>query len=119
MKHTRVFIAIILFALVSGAVLASAQDSSPGVTLDRSQVYLIGESDVLAINVWHEPELSRVMPVRTDGKITLPLIGELQASGKTVDELRTTIATELKKFLEAPEVTRPAIAAFAARVLGG
>jgi len=105
MKHTRVFIAIILFALVSGGVLASAQDSGPGVTLDRSQVYLIGESDVLAINVWHEPELSRVMPVRTDGKITLPLIGEVQASGKTVDELRTTIATELKKFLEAPEVT--------------
>jgi polysaccharide export outer membrane protein len=67
--------------------------------------YVIGESDVLAINVWHEADLTRTVPVRTDGKITLPLIGELQAAGQTVEQLRLTIATQLKHFLESPEVT--------------
>jgi polysaccharide export outer membrane protein len=67
--------------------------------------YLIGEGDILAINVWHEAELTRVLPVRMDGMITLPLIGETVAAGQTVDQLRATIATRLKKYLEAPEVT--------------
>ncbi len=78
---------------------------SPPLTADAHNAYVIGESDLLAINVWHEPELTRVVPVRTDGKITMPLIGELQASGQTVEELRATIAVELAHFLEAPEVT--------------
>ncbi|HLK34826.1 MAG TPA: polysaccharide biosynthesis/export family protein, partial [Terriglobales bacterium] len=45
--------------------------------------YVIGPDDVLGINVWKENEVSRELPVRPDGKISLPLVGELQASGQT------------------------------------
>jgi polysaccharide export outer membrane protein len=108
MKHTKAFIAAILFALLFSTVGALAQESrepKSAAAVEVSEGYIIGESDILAINVWHEPELTRTVPVRTDGKITLPLIGELQAAGQTVDQLRATIATQLKRFLEAPEVT--------------
>lgn len=107
MKPRKNLIAVILFAVVLGASMAGAQQSNkdkPAVEADVP-TYVIGESDLLAINVWHEAELTRVVPVRTDGKITMPLIGELQASGRTAEELRATIAAELKKYLEAPEVT--------------
>jgi len=89
---------------VAAAAAQSPEKAKPAAPSSQD-TYLIGESDLLSINVWHEPELTRVVPVRTDGKITLPLIGELQASGQTVEQLRTKIATELKRFLEAPEVT--------------
>ena len=49
--------------------------------------FVIGADDVLAINVWKEPELSRSVPVRSDGKISLPLAGEVQASGQTPRQL--------------------------------
>src|ERR1035437_2861250 len=45
--------------------------------------YVIGANDVLAINVWKEPDISRSVPVRSDGKISLPLVGELQGGGQT------------------------------------
>jgi polysaccharide biosynthesis/export protein len=60
--------------------------------------------DVLAINVWKEPEISRNVPVRPDGKISLPLVGDLQASGQTTLKLRDTIADKLKDYISNPEV---------------
>jgi len=101
-------ISVILLCVSFSTTATSAQkpqEPKPAAAADVSASYVIGESDLLAINVWHEPELTRVVPVRTDGKISLPLIGELQASGRTVEDLRATISAELKKFLEAPEVT--------------
>ncbi|MDR3764596.1 MAG: polysaccharide biosynthesis/export family protein [Acidobacteriota bacterium] len=83
----------------------AAAPSTPAAATADGDTYVIGESDLLTINVWHEPDLSRDLAVRTDGKITLPLIGELQASGQTVEQLRRTIAVQLKKYMEAPEVT--------------
>ena len=50
--------------------------------------FVIGADDVLAINVWKEPDVSRSVPVRSDGKITLPLVGELQAGGQTPNNFR-------------------------------
>jgi polysaccharide export outer membrane protein len=108
MKHGKIFVAVILLSMAFGAAMANAQkpqEAKPEAAANMPETYVIGESDLLAINVWHEPELTRVVPVRMDGKITLPLIGELQASGRTVEELRATISAELKKYLEAPEVT--------------
>ncbi len=106
MKPRKTFIAVILLfvALAAMASAQQAEEAKPAPPADAHNAYVIGESDLLAINVWHEPELTRVVPVRTDGKITMPLIGELQASGKTVEELRATIAAKLAHFLEAPEV---------------
>lgn len=67
--------------------------------------YRIGANDVVDISVWKEPELSRTVPVRPDGKISLPLIGELAAEGKTASELDNLITERLKGFLTRPEVT--------------
>jgi polysaccharide export outer membrane protein len=108
MKHQKNSVAIgLLFLALAVASAASAQTPAPEAKAAPpvdSPTYIIGESDVLAINVWHEPELTRILSVRNDGKITMPLIGELQASGQTVEQLRATIATQLKHFLENPEV---------------
>lgn len=67
--------------------------------------YVIGADDVLAISVWKEPEVSRTVPVRTDGKISLPLIGELQAGGQTPRQLEQEIAKRLQSYISEPEVT--------------
>jgi len=60
---------------------------------------------VLAINVWKEPDISRSLPVRSDGKISLPLAGEVQASGETPLKLEQDIAAKLKNYIAEPEVT--------------
>ena len=70
-----------------------------------NDAYLIGANDVLAINVWKEPDISRSVPVRSDGKISLPLAGELQASGQTPRQLEEEITKRLKSYISDPEVT--------------
>ena len=67
--------------------------------------YVIGAEDVLAVNIWREPEISRSVPVRPDGKITLPLIGDLETTGRTPVQLQAEIANRLEKYLNHPEVT--------------
>ena len=67
--------------------------------------YLIGPEDVLLIRVWREPELSGQFMVRPDGKISLPLINELQAGGITPAKLNTQITEALGKYMTRPEVT--------------
>jgi polysaccharide biosynthesis/export protein len=67
--------------------------------------YRIGVDDVLSITVWHEPDLSRNVPVRPDGKISLPLVGEVQAAGSTTPELEKELRASLSKFLKDPELT--------------
>lgn len=74
-------------------------------TANSKDHYLIGNDDVLAINVWKEPEVSRSVPVRSDGKISLPLIGEVQATGKSPKELEGDIARRLRDYISEPEVT--------------
>ena len=66
---------------------------------------MIGIDDLLAINVWKEPEISRAVAVRPDGKISIPLIGELKANGLTPRALQSMIATKLRSYLFEPEVT--------------
>ena len=67
--------------------------------------FVIGNDDVLAIHVWKEPDLSRSVPVRSDGRISLPLVGEVQAAGQTPLKLEQDIAGKLQAYLEEPEVT--------------
>jgi polysaccharide biosynthesis/export protein len=79
--------------------------ASANGTMAGGEHYLIGNEDVLAINVWKEPDVSRMVPVRSDGKISLPLIGEVQAAGKTPKELEGEIAKGLRDYISEPEVT--------------
>ena len=67
--------------------------------------YLIGPGDTLAVNVWKEPEISRTLPVRPDGNISLPLAGDLVASGRTPVELQNDIRKQLLTYFSDPEVT--------------
>jgi len=67
--------------------------------------YVIGPEDVLDVNVWKEPDMTRVVPVRPDGKITLPLINDVQAAGSTPQQLASAVTERLHKFLTEPQVT--------------
>jgi polysaccharide export outer membrane protein len=67
--------------------------------------YIIGDDDVLAINVWKEGELSKSVPVRPDGMITLPLVGEIKAAGLTPIQLQEQIIAALQKVMSDPQVT--------------
>ena len=67
--------------------------------------FVIGAQDVVDINVWKEPELTRSVPVRPDGKISMPLLNDVQAAGLTPMQLTAEIATSLKKFISDPQVT--------------
>jgi polysaccharide biosynthesis/export protein len=82
---------------------AKQGQSSQGAHSDSS--YVIGANDVLAINVWKEPDISRSVPVRSDGKISLPLVGELTASGQTPLQLEQEITKRLQSYISEPEVT--------------
>lgn len=79
--------------------LSSAVDAAEGPT------YKIGAQDVLKIDVWREDQLTRIVPVRPDGKITLPLLNDVQAAGLTPMELAGAIREELKKYITNPQVT--------------
>jgi polysaccharide export outer membrane protein len=67
--------------------------------------YRIGVEDLLAISVWRDPDLTREVPVRPDGRISLPLLQDIEAAGKTPKELGTEIQRRLKQYMNSPSVT--------------
>jgi polysaccharide export outer membrane protein len=81
----------------------SSTDAKKPATADPN--YVIGDQDVLDISVWKEPEVSRVVPVRPDGKISLPLLNDVQAAGLTPSQLAAEITESLKKYVTSPQVT--------------
>ncbi len=95
-----------LIAQAPPAPAAAEPNADPSaIHRPHDSTFIIGNDDVLAISVWKETELSRSVPVRSDGKISLPLIGEIQASGKTPLQLESEISGKLKSYITAPEVT--------------
>ena len=119
-------VATVLVAIGSCAFaqdLNASRNVGPGTTTDRAdnrssdsaqtpakktagnEELIIGPDDVLVINVWKEPEVSQTVPVRPDGKISLPLIGPVVASGLTPTQLQASITRELENYLSHPEVT--------------
>ena len=67
--------------------------------------YKIGPQDILRIDVWKEPDFTRTVPVRPDGKVSLPLLNDVQAAGLTSVELAVSLRDSLKKYLTDPKVT--------------
>jgi len=124
-KVTSLFILVIAAALIAGVAGAQASNArnnngsnsrgndkasrpaaSPApVVVPTDPEYIIGPDDVLTVNVWKEPDLSRSAPVRPDGKITLPLIGDIEASGATPIRLQAKIEKGLAEFISKPSVT--------------
>jgi polysaccharide biosynthesis/export protein len=87
---------------VSNTAPAAAANSKAD---PKSDDYIIGNGDELAVNVWKEPEISRTVPVRPDGKITLPLVGEVAAAGMTPRNLEANLTKQLTSFVASPSVT--------------
>jgi polysaccharide export outer membrane protein len=79
--------------------------SDPVTPASQSAEYKIGPQDVVQIDVWKEPEITRTIPVRPDGKISLPLVNDVQAAGLTAMQLAAVIREGLTKYLTNPQVT--------------
>ena len=96
-------------AIVAATLLLSACASRislvPPDEPPAQLAYLIGAGDNININVWRNPEVSVSVPVRPDGKITTPLVEDLQAAGKTSTELARDIEKALEKYIQQPMVT--------------
>jgi len=91
--------------LTDAGPAASKGSSAVPAPAAVSEEFVIGVGDVLAVNVWKEAEVSRTVPVRSDGRITLPLIGELDVRGRTAKQVETEVSARLKEFVSDPEVT--------------
>ncbi len=98
-------IALALLAFAGPAAAAFPQESTAQPNADAPQAYVIGAADVLQIPVWKEPERSRDATVRLDGVVTVPLLGDTPAAGKTPTELAEDISKKLAKFIEKPRVS--------------
>lgn len=84
----------------------AGQGSDATASKPHDNSFVIGNDDILTINVWKEPDVSqRSIPVRSDGKISLPLAGEIQAAGRTPLNLEQDIAARLKSYIADAEVT--------------
>jgi polysaccharide biosynthesis/export protein len=84
---------------------SSSVPEDNGSSKNARDSYVIGNDDLLAISVWKETELTKSVPVRSDGKISLPLVGEIQAAGRTPAQLEKEITDKLRNFITTPEVT--------------
>lgn len=100
--------ALIAAACVASATATGAQSiGAQGPTLGEScgGAYVIGPDDVLDVSVWGNAEISRTVPVRPDGRISLPLLNDVQAAGLTPMELRDTLSKALKPYMPEPAVS--------------
>ena len=103
--------ALLVLCLLPGNAQESAgtqksnATSKPSTPATNDAEYKIGPQDVLRIDVWKEPDISRVIPVRPDGKISVPLLNDVQASGLTAMQLAASLHDGLSKYLNNPQVT--------------
>lgn len=79
--------------------------SNSNVALSSASSFYIGVDDVLQVNVWRNPELSVTVPVRPDGKISVPLVGDVQAGGKVPMDVAEDVRKHLTKYIREPQVT--------------
>lgn len=108
MRKPSILKIIALTALVMAASLAFGPGAARAEGIRQAATdaaYQIGPEDILEISVWKNPELSKTVSVRLDGKISLPLIGDVQAAGLTPGELRDGIVERLKEYQAAAVVS--------------
>ena len=103
-KRNRV--AVVTILLTCSAALAAAADvhKPPAAPTPRQAEYRLGPEDVIEVFVWKEPELTTTVVIRPDGRISLPLANELEASGKTAVELQQEITARLSTYVVHPVV---------------
>ena len=96
--------ALIVLALMLTACRSAPPVIPPERVVGEVEEYRIGVPDLLTVNVWKQPEISGDVVVRPDGKISLPLLQDVQAEGLTPDQLRVVIAEALAEYIVAPQV---------------
>lgn len=100
------FLSVYLVGCASDIYLAGDSEIiSQAANPKYADVYKIGVDDLLSINVWRNPELSVVVPVRPDGKISMPLIGDVQAAGYAPSDVAAIIRKKLQSYIRDPNVT--------------
>jgi polysaccharide export outer membrane protein len=87
------------------APLPASNTPATRVPAVHPATYVVGIGDALEINVWKESELSKTVPVRPDGMITLPLVGEIKAAGLTPDQLKEQLTSAMSKVVTDPQIT--------------
>jgi len=100
-------VAVMLATVMLGACASGGSTLPPPkqeATTPVVDAYRIGVDDQLQITVWHNPDLSVSVPVRPDGKITVPLVGDVDAGGRTTDEVGTEIQGKLAQYIRDPQV---------------
>ena len=108
MRWLSILLAVSGLALAACSSMHSGDSASTDSTIGRSDVapvYQIGPGDQLQVFVWRNPELTVTVPVRPDGRISVPLIPDLLAAGKTPSQLADEISAALKKYIQEPTVT--------------
>jgi polysaccharide biosynthesis/export protein len=101
-------------ASAAPAAQAPAVDTAPAAA-EEPAPYYVSPGDVLRIAVWKEPELSTEVFVRLDGMITVSVVGDVRAAGKTTEQIATEVRTKLRSVLEVPQVTVTVAQAVSAR----
>jgi len=100
----RALFTVLIAGCVAAAWTAGAAAGGKQEIHDPSVAYVIGPEDVLFIHVWKEEDLSRTVTVRSDGKISLPIIDEVQAAGKTPVQLKEDLIKRFRGYIENPSV---------------
>lgn len=103
-KASRALIAVAVLSVGACSGLEEAPVAPPGPVTETPQ-YIIGPNDNLSIFVWRNPDLSQGVPVRPDGRISVPLIEDLQAANKTPTQLARDIEEVLSQYVQNPIVT--------------
>ena len=109
LRKTVLLIGLAMLVACGGNVpsvktLAQYEQANPP-TSESDDDYVIGPGDILSIDVWKEPELSKQVSVRLDGNISLPLVNDIDAAGLTSKELREQLTQKYKDFVDVPEVS--------------
>jgi polysaccharide export outer membrane protein len=94
--------AVLLTACATGG--STSPPPKPDVATQAVDAYLIGVDDQLQVTVWHNPDLSVSVPVRPDGKVTVPLVGDIPAGGRTTDQVAAEIQQKLGQYIRDPQV---------------
>lgn len=115
MKKFYIFLFMTIWVIMVGITGSVAQDNktaapdkakaAKGEIATNSDTYIIGPEDVLNIYVWKEDSMTKTVPVRIDGKISLPLVDDIQAEGLTPLKLKDVITEKLKNYIDNPTVT--------------
>ena len=105
-----------LMASLGSAALAAGPETRAAARGPALPGYTIGLGDMLRVAVWKEPELTLDVTVRPDGKITVPLLGDVEAAGRSPGQLAGTLAAELQQLVESPRVTVSVTQATSARI---